>query len=275
MSSSSQQELYSQYSVFMIKDNYGRFRNMANVLVEDELSSTYTWILQCLVKATDNIIPKSFWTDSEPGLINAIAQVFLNTPHFYYLKVKYTTVGLSHLSSQFFSDVDTVIVEFLTPLILPLQRFQISQLFTYEEQLISYSFDNSPSDTPNNNFIEDMVDELQVMLKAILNDMDTSYIKYYDIKLKSSILENSPVLAAVESSDIAMLCTVDFTFQSLKKHFQGSYNNEIIQQIISKRNKFGVAFSTAKTAINIALKTKCDNELVKLLREFISTKQRS
>ncbi|PKY44770.1 hypothetical protein RhiirA4_459168 [Rhizophagus irregularis] len=254
---------------------------MANVLVEDELSSTYTWILQCLVKATDNIIPKSFWTDSEPGLINAIAQVFLNTPHFYYLKVKYTTVGLSHLSSQFFSDVDTVIVEFLTPLILSLQRFQISQLFTYEEQLISYSFDNSPSDTPNNNFIEDMVDELQVMLKAILNDMDTSYIKYSKfhisiipikwykddilMKLSSSILENSPVFTAVESSDIAYLIG----------HFQGSYNNEIIQQIIPKRNKFGVAFSTAKTAINIALETGCDNELVKLLRDFISTKQRS
>ncbi|CAB5201761.1 unnamed protein product [Rhizophagus irregularis] len=70
-------------SVFIIKDNYGRFRNVANVLIEDKLSSTYTWILQCLVKATDNIIPKSFWTDSEPGLINAVAQVFPNTPHFY------------------------------------------------------------------------------------------------------------------------------------------------------------------------------------------------
>jgi hypothetical protein len=44
----------------MIKDNYRRFRNVANALIEDELSSTYTWILQCLVKATDNIIPKSF-----------------------------------------------------------------------------------------------------------------------------------------------------------------------------------------------------------------------
>uniref|UniRef100_U9UGH7 MULE transposase domain-containing protein n=1 Tax=Rhizophagus irregularis (strain DAOM 181602 / DAOM 197198 / MUCL 43194) TaxID=747089 RepID=U9UGH7_RHIID len=100
--SSSQQELYKRFSdivlndntcktnkynmylsVFMIKDNYGRFRNVANALIEDELSSTYTWILQCLVKATDNIIPKSFWTDSEPGLINAVAQVFPNTSHFY------------------------------------------------------------------------------------------------------------------------------------------------------------------------------------------------
>ncbi|CAB5180055.1 hypothetical protein RhiirA5_422957 [Rhizophagus irregularis] len=72
--------------------------------------------------------------------------------------------------------VDTVIVEFLIPLILSLQRFQISQSFTYEGQLISYSFDNSPFDTPNDNFIENIVDELQVILKAILNDMDTSNI---------------------------------------------------------------------------------------------------
>ena len=62
-------------SVFMIKDNYGKFRNVANALVEDELASTYVWILQCLTKAT-NTIPKSFWTDSEPGLINAVSQVF-------------------------------------------------------------------------------------------------------------------------------------------------------------------------------------------------------
>ena len=77
---------YNMYlSVFMIKDNYGRFRNVANALVEDELSSTYVWILQCLVKATENTVPKSFWSDSEPGLINAVSQVFPNIPHFYCL----------------------------------------------------------------------------------------------------------------------------------------------------------------------------------------------
>ena len=51
---------YNMYlSIFMIKDNYGRFRNIANVLVEDEMSLTYTWILQCLLKAM-GIISKSF-----------------------------------------------------------------------------------------------------------------------------------------------------------------------------------------------------------------------
>jgi hypothetical protein len=231
--------------------------------VEDELSSTYVWILQCLAKATNNIVPKSFWADSEPGLINAVSQVFPNTQHFYCLfhiwqniikhlksklganfplfskafyscrnvlnielfeqrwktmvetfpacqnymtktlyanriswakcytpfqfnagiqstqsvesfngiikkalnsastlcdiekaidkrheqesqycklvdlKALQTTIGLPHLSFQFFSNVDTVLIHFLTPLILSWQRFQISQSFTYEGCLAS------------------------------------------------------------------------------------------------------------------------------------------
>jgi hypothetical protein len=77
---------YNMYlSVFMIKDNYGKFRNVANALVEDELASTYTWILQCFMKAANNIVPKAFWTDSKPKLINAAAHVFSSTSHFYCL----------------------------------------------------------------------------------------------------------------------------------------------------------------------------------------------
>jgi hypothetical protein len=58
---------------------------VANALVEDKIAYTYTWILQCLLKATGNIAPETFWTDSEPGLINAALQVFPTTPHFYCL----------------------------------------------------------------------------------------------------------------------------------------------------------------------------------------------
>ncbi|GBC10223.1 hypothetical protein RclHR1_09450007 [Rhizophagus clarus] len=86
----------------MIKDNYGKFHNVANTLVEDEIAFTYIWILQCLMKATNNITPKVFWTDSELGLINAATHVFSTTPHFYclfhiwqnitkYLKIKLGT----------------------------------------------------------------------------------------------------------------------------------------------------------------------------------------
>jgi hypothetical protein len=54
------------------------------------------------------------------------------------IKAKFITVRLPHISSQFFSSVDDVIVKFLPLLILSLQRFQISQSFTYEGQLTSY-----------------------------------------------------------------------------------------------------------------------------------------
>ena len=59
------------------------------------------------------------------------------------LKSQQTTVGLPHLFSQFFSNVDTVLVYFLTPLVLSWQRFQISQSFTYEGCLASSIFEVS------------------------------------------------------------------------------------------------------------------------------------
>ena len=90
-------------SVFMVKDNYGRFRNVANALVDNELSSTYVWILQCLANATDNIIPKTFWTDSELGLINAVSYVFPTTHHFYCLFHIWQNI-IKHLKSKLSTD---------------------------------------------------------------------------------------------------------------------------------------------------------------------------
>lgn len=89
-------------------------------------------------------------------------------------------------------------------------------------------------------------------------------------------LENSPIIKAIEPSSEATTVplTVDFTLQTLR-HLQGLFHNkENVQHIIPQRNRFGIAFSTAKTAINIALETRSDNELVKLLKDFILTKQR-
>ncbi|CAB5179408.1 unnamed protein product [Rhizophagus irregularis] len=347
-------------SVLMVKDNYGQFQNIANALVEDKIASTYTWILQCLMKATDNIVPKAFWTDSELGLINAVSQIFLTMPHFYCLfhiwqniiknlksklelrfhtfskafyscrnvlsielfeqrwvfminefpeslnsastlcdiaetidkrhqeefkycqltdiKVKYTPIGLPHLSSQFFSSVDAIIVKFLSPFILSLQRYQISQSFTYEGQLTSYLFENLQAETIDDNFIEEVVDKPQITLKAILDGIDTSNIieVWRIIRIGDDILNNSPVLTALESSTEVNTTsrTVDFTLQS-PRQLQGSYHKENAQRIIPQKNRFSVAFSTAKTAINIALETGSDTELVKLLKDFILNKQRS
>ena len=86
-------------------------------------------------------------------------------------------------------------------------------------------------------------------------------------------LENSPILTAVEPSTSTLLPQINFTLQSLQQ-FQGSDHNEVvINKNTSQRNRFGVAFSTAKTAVNIALETNSDVELIKLLKEFIAAKR--
>jgi len=85
-------------------------------------------------------------------------------------------------------------------------------------------------------------------------------------------LENSPVLTAIESSTTP--CEVEFTLESLRC-IQESGHKENFHKIILQRNRFGIAFSTAKTAINVALDTKSDNELVRLLKNFISSKKNS
>jgi hypothetical protein len=56
------------------------------------------------------------------------------------IKAQYTTISLPHISSQFFSSVDKVIAEFLPPLILSMQRFQISQSFTYKGEIVFYFY---------------------------------------------------------------------------------------------------------------------------------------
>ncbi|RIA92049.1 hypothetical protein C1645_846468 [Glomus cerebriforme] len=91
-----------------------------------------------------------------------------------------------------------------------------------------------------------------------------------------STLENSPILTALQTSTEVTeeLYIVNFTLQNLKV-IQDSYYDKDIQRIISQRNQFGIAFLTVKTAINIALETGSDNELVKLLKDFISIKQRN
>ena len=101
-------------------------------------------------------------------------------------------------------------------------------------------------------------------------------IRWYkdDILMKlDATLDDLPVLTALESSTEANTTplTVDFTLQNLRQ-LQGSYHKENAQRIIPQRNHFGVAFSTAKTAINIALETGSDTELVKLLKDFILNK---
>ncbi|CAB4375591.1 unnamed protein product [Rhizophagus irregularis] len=87
-------------------------------------------------------------------------------------------------------------------------------------------------------------------------------------------LKNFLILTAIETTtDTSTLSQItSCTFQSLHC-IQRSDNNEVICQNTNQRNRFGIVFSIVKTAVNIALKTNSDRELIQLLKDFIKAKR--
>ncbi|RIB23008.1 hypothetical protein C2G38_2172484 [Gigaspora rosea] len=95
-----------------------------------------------------------------------------------------------------------------------------------------------------------------------------SIVDQLDVNLK-----NSPVLVAIKPciETLSLPSEAISTFQNLQQ-FQKLEHNEIIHRTTSLRNRFGVAFSISKTAINIALETNSDEELIRMLKNFIAIK---
>ncbi|PKC17730.1 hypothetical protein RhiirA5_368817 [Rhizophagus irregularis] len=119
--------------------------------------------------------------------------------------------------------------------------------------------------TASDNFIEDIIDELQITIKSLLSGIEISNI--IEIwKIRCIAIETT-----TDTSTLSQITSC--TFQSLH-YIQRSDNNEIICQNTNQRNRFGIAFSIAKTAVNIALETNSDRELIQLLKDFIEAKRK-
>ncbi|CAG8673550.1 19883_t:CDS:2 [Racocetra fulgida] len=126
-------------------------------------------------------------------------------------------------------------------------------------------------DIISDNFIEDVVDEPQATLKAILDSTNMSNIieKLRICRIGGLSHKDNLVVLLNDETHIS-----NNILQSLR-NFQSIGHQSNIQRIIPQKNKFGIAFSTAKMAINVALETKSDDELIQLLKTFILTKQNS
>ncbi|RIB26622.1 hypothetical protein C2G38_2162830 [Gigaspora rosea] len=177
-------------------------------------------------------------------------------------------IRLPHLSSQFFTNIDAILL-----------KFKID--------------------------IEDVNNELQITLKSLLNSVEVSSIieswrirhigglshrenivillsdgthlsRWYKNNIVDQLdtyLDNSPVLTAIKpcTETLPLLSEAKFTLQSLRQ-FQKLEHHDVIRYAIPLRNRFGIAFSVSKTTINIALKTNSDEELIQMLKNFITVK---
>ncbi|CAG8639905.1 7803_t:CDS:2, partial [Racocetra persica] len=298
------------------KDLYQRFHdvvlndNTSNALVEDEMASIYVWILRYLMKATGDITPILFWTNSEPDLINAASHIFPATQYFYCLfhiwqnivkhlktklnvnfnafskafysyrnvlstelfeqcwkiqntqsvesfnsiikkslnsismlcdvekiiekrldnelqynklvdlKAPYILIRLPHLSLQFFTNINAILVQFLTFLILSWQQFQISQSLTYEGCLVPFSVEILEIDTVNDVFIEDISDEPQIILKSLLNRVEvSSIIELWRIRRIGRLSYRENIVILLSNGTHLCTCMETVTKEIICRHF--------------------------------------------------------
>ncbi|CAG8542181.1 3126_t:CDS:2, partial [Scutellospora calospora] len=263
---------YNMYlSVFMIRDNSRRFRNMMNTLVEDELASIYKWILQRLMMMTDNLARAFTLFQFNAGIqstqsiksFNSIIKKALN-------------------SASTLCDIEKIINK----------RHEDKSQYC---SLVSFPIEISESETINDNFIEDVLDKPQATLQSLLsNDLlrkenlvilfvDRTHICtcietitkgiIYSIHTKLDFnIKSFLVLVVLELTPNSSF-QVNFVFQSISG-FDKPDCNKVDHKYISQRNRYRIAFSTAKVAINVALETNKDAELVQLLKDFITANQK-
>ncbi|CAB5210703.1 unnamed protein product [Rhizophagus irregularis] len=203
------------------------------------------------------------------------------------LKARQTTVGIPHLSSQFFSNIDVILIYFLIPLVLSWQRFQISQSFTYEGQLVTSFIEDLESNTTSTHFVENLVDEPQVTLQSLLSGIELgNIIETWRIRHIGGLSQRENLVALLSDGTHLCTCMETVTKGIICRHFwKVIFENSPVLSAIEPvdtstlsvpplQNNFTlqIAFSTAKTAINVALKTKTDEELIKILKDFIAAK---
>ena len=75
---------YQMYlSLTIIIDNHGRSQIAATAVVSDETKETYQWILECLLRATNELAPKVLFTDADASMVAAIHETLPETKHNY------------------------------------------------------------------------------------------------------------------------------------------------------------------------------------------------
>ncbi|CAG8536409.1 16810_t:CDS:2 [Cetraspora pellucida] len=133
-------------------------------------------------------------------------------------------------------------------------------------------------DTVNGAFVEDVEDELQIMLKSLLNDVEFSnIIELWRIHHIDGLLHHKNIVTLLSDKTHisrwykdSIVTQLDINLKSLP--FQKLEHNKIIHHTTPLRNQFGIAFSISKTAINIALETNSDEKLIRMLKNFITIK---
>ncbi|KAF0424029.1 protein far1-related sequence 5-like [Gigaspora margarita] len=152
----------------------------------------------------------------------------------------------------------------------PIYTYQYSEVASFSSNC--QDMEISCFDTVNDAFIEDVDDEPQTTLKSLLNGVEFSnIIELWRIRHMGELSHYENIVALL--SDRTHLCTLHFSIiptrwykdsivDQLDVNLKNSPVLVAIKPYIETLNQFGVAFSIFKTAINIALETNSNKELI-------------
>src|SRR5688572_20929971 len=68
-------------SLFVGINNNFKTKVLAQALTKYEVQADYNWILQCTLKAINNLLPVVLYTDGDPAMLATIQVVYLQTHH--------------------------------------------------------------------------------------------------------------------------------------------------------------------------------------------------
>ncbi|GES80166.1 protein FAR1-related sequence 4 isoform X1 [Rhizophagus clarus] len=286
-----QVQLLIKYHDVVILINNTKIRLVCQGLsADDETSSNCQWFFQCLRDATGDLAPQVLFSDSEPALINAVSIILPETKHFPcifhiqqnihkklkqrlgsnyedFLKNFYRT--RNSLNEPDFERRWTRMIEKF-----PQAGQQVSESLFYRAiHLGLFGFKNiqSTNDVPDNNFIEDLNDQLRIPSSLEdSNHNDTEEIW----QIKGIVIPVTHYIVLIKDATLLEeIFFKPFNFEYLRQMRvdNNTVNLETIYNI-DKKIRYSTGFGILKKALNLTISLNCDDELLGILHRFIDEK---
>ncbi|RIB08957.1 hypothetical protein C2G38_2210197 [Gigaspora rosea] len=251
-------------SIFVGIDNNFKTRVLAQALTKYKTLVDYSWILQCILEATESLSPILDQGTLLKDLVKVIESELDKKSYYNRIKDYYgsnVAIGLSTTYNTIFKDIDDVLKDYLVPIPLSMQRAQMNQALLYQGMLVT--IDQVNESNSNHEIIEHMYDVPQIRLQNLLSDINTVF---HSGLIHTRWFELAPP---------ETLCYITIAQGTKSYTTQGlHFINEIrtsnvytpsIWKKVNKRIEFGSTMSVAKTSVQIAIEEGVTSELTGLL----------
>ncbi|CAG8597395.1 9900_t:CDS:2 [Cetraspora pellucida] len=284
-------------SLTIVIDNHICSQLAMTVIISDEINETYQWILECLLRATNGLVPKILFTDANPAMTVAIYETIPSTKHNYCIwhihkNLEKNLKGKLPVQKYFECALGVDVTGWALCYTHHFfnGRIQSTQHVNDLDDADFYKLYNLDYEDIINltNDISFAKDEYE----SVISNLD-SLIKYIDQFTIQKIwhvatIEQQKEHFVIICRNANHLCTwhlpnnnisiyehqINSGFNFLNKIHHTQIFSETVKQNLSCQIKYNQGLGYAKKAVDLALETGYENELNKLLRDWINETER-